>query len=128
ATTGRARRCGWFDAVMTRYACRLNGVTELALTNLDGLDSVGKIKVCTAYRIDGKKLTVPPASAEVLKRVEPVYRTFRGWQQDTSGCRSWQELPAEAKTYLKVISELVETPLGIISVGPDRDQTFKKNR
>jgi len=128
ATTGRARRCGWFDAVMTRYACRLNGVTELALTNLDGLDSLAKIKVCTAYRIDGKRHTVPPASADALERIEPVYRTFSGWQQDTSGCRSWSDLPKEARAYLEAISEMIEAPLGIISVGPDRDQTFRRKR
>jgi len=92
------------------------------------LDSLKSIKVCTAYRIDGKKVSVPPASAEALARVEPIYRTFKGWQQDTSECRRWQDLPAEARLYLNAISELIEAPLGIISVGPDRDQTFTKKR
>ncbi|MEM6823287.1 MAG: adenylosuccinate synthase [Verrucomicrobiota bacterium] len=124
ATTGRARRCGWFDAVMTRYACRLSGVTELALTNLDGLDSLDSIQVCVAYRLDGKRMNVPPAGAEALSRCQPIYRKFKGWNTDTSKCTRYRDLPEPARAYLKAISELSGVPLGLISVGPRRDQTF----
>ena len=118
---------GWFDAVMTRYACRINGVTELALTNLDGLDSVKTIKVCTAYRLNGKRLSTPPADINALSLVEPVYQTFKGWQQDTTGCTRYRDLPVQARAYLDALCELNETSLGIVSVGPRRDQTLKKS-
>ncbi|MEO0453404.1 MAG: adenylosuccinate synthase [Verrucomicrobiota bacterium] len=124
ATTGRARRCGWLDAVMTRYACRLSGFTDLALTNLDGLDHLEEIKICVAYRLDGKKLHVPPADSADLARLEPIYETFPGWKKDTSSCRKYAELPLKARRYLKRITELTETPIRLISIGPKREETI----
>jgi adenylosuccinate synthase len=124
ATTGRARRCGWFDAVLVRFATRINGVTELALTNLDGLDQLKEVKVCVAYKLKGKTTHYPPASIEDLARCQPVYKTFKGWQKDTSGCLKFSQLPAEARIYLKALEELSGARLSIVSVGPRREQTF----
>jgi len=124
ATTGRARRCGWFDAVLVRFATRINGVTELALTNLDGLDQLKEIKLCVAYRLNNKMIHYPPASIEQLARCKPVYKTFKGWQKDTSQCLQFGRLPIEARTYLRAIEEFSGAKLSIISVGPRREQTF----
>jgi len=127
ATTGRARRCGWFDGVMTRYACRLNGVTELALTNLDGLDSLETIRICTAYNVNGRRVTTPPADMGTGVLIEPVYQSFPGWNSDTSRCRSFSELPEAAQDYLRAIEDFCGKPLGLISVGPGREETFFKD-
>ena len=124
ATTGRARRCGWLDTVLTRYAAVINGIDELAITNLDGLDQLAEIKVCVAYKIGSRTLTVPPASIGDFQRCVPVYKTFKGWQKDTSGCRSFRKLPKAAQTYLKSIAQLTGAKLRIVSVGPKREQTF----
>jgi adenylosuccinate synthase len=124
ATTGRARRCGWFDAVLVRYARMVNGIDEFAVTNLDGLDTLAKVPVCVAYKLDGKRLKTPPSAIEDLERCTPVLKTFPGWQSDTSGIRSWGKLPSAARHYLKAISELTGAPIRMISVGPGRDQTF----
>ena len=124
ATTGRARRCGWFDAVATRHATMVNGIDELAITNIDGLDTVKKIKVCVAYKVDGKRLDHVPADCEVLARCEPVYKTFAGWETPTDGIRSYKDLPENCRTYLSAISEWTGARLTIASTGPAREQTM----
>src|SRR5690242_20091859 len=124
ATTGRARRCGWFDSVATRHATMVNGIDEIAITNIDGLDTVETIKVCIGYR-DGKtKYDYVPNDVEVLARCVPVYAEFPGWRTPTHNARSWKELPAKARSYLKAISELTGAKLFIASVGPGREQTI----
>ncbi len=124
ATTGRPRRCGWFDAVSSRYSCMVNGVDRLAVTKLDVLDMLPEIKICTAYKINGKKTLSMPSDTEEISVAVPLYETMPGWQQTTCHARSFKSLPRNAQKYLKRISELTETKLGIISVGPNRDQTF----
>ena len=125
ATTGRARRCGWFDAVATRYAAMINGIDELAITNLDGLDHVPVVKVCTAYKLDGKTLAHPPTGAEAWARCRPVYRTFPGWQADTSQARRFSQLPPAARRYVKALAELTGAKLRIVSVGAGHDETIR---
>ncbi|MFN2540985.1 MAG: adenylosuccinate synthase [Chthoniobacterales bacterium] len=124
ATTGRARRCGWFDAVATRYACMINGIDELAVTNLDGLDDVDPIRVCVAYRLAGKRLKVPPSDAAQLDNCEPIYEELRGWKKSIHSIRKFSVLPAAAKDYLSYICELTGAPLSVVSVGPARGQTI----
>jgi adenylosuccinate synthase len=124
ATTGRARRCGWFDAVATRYATMINGIDELAITNLDGLDQVDPIRVCVGYRLNGKRLEVPPCDAAQLDNCEPIYKEMRGWKQSTQSARKLSQLPSAAKDYVKYISKLTGARLSIISVGPTRAQTI----
>jgi adenylosuccinate synthase len=124
ATTGRARRCGWFDAVATHYAAIINGMDEIAVTNLDGLDSVETIKVCISYRAGTTRLDYMPADVEVMAKCEPVYAEFPGWRTPTSDCRTWKELPRQARAYLKALAELTGARLRIVSVGPDREQTI----
>ncbi|PYL16536.1 MAG: adenylosuccinate synthase [Verrucomicrobia bacterium] len=124
ATTGRARRCGWFDAVATRYATMINGIDELAITNLDGLDHVDPIRVCVGYRLNGKRLDVPPCDAAQLDNCEPVYKEMRGWNQSTQSARKLSQLPSAARDYVKYISKLTGARLSIISVGPTRAQTI----
>jgi adenylosuccinate synthase len=122
ATTGRPRRCGWFDAVVVRYACRVNGLSGLAVTKLDVLDTLDRIGLCTAYRVGGDHLREFPADITELDRLEPVYEWFPGWQSSTADARTIGELPAAARTYLDRIRELVETPIRYVSVGTRRDQ------
>jgi adenylosuccinate synthase len=124
ATTGRARRCGWFDAVATRYATMINGIDELAITNLDGLDHVDPIRVCVGYRLNGKRLDVPPCDAAQLDNCEAVYQEMRGWNQSTQSARKLSQLPSAAKDYVKYISKLTGARLSIVSVGPTRAQTI----
>ncbi|MBA3962529.1 MAG: adenylosuccinate synthase [Chthoniobacterales bacterium] len=124
ATTGRARRCGWFDAVATRYATMINGIDELAITNLDGLDTVDPIKVCVGYRLDGKELAVPPSDAAQLTRCEPIYLALPGWKRSTERARKLTDLPNEARAYITKIAELTGARLTIVSVGPSRGQTL----
>jgi adenylosuccinate synthase len=124
ATTGRPRRCGWFDSVATRHASMVNGIDDLAVTNLDGLDSLDTIKVCIAYRVGGKRYDYVPNDAEVLARCQPVYAEFPGWQTPTDKARKWKDLPAKARSYLKAIAELTDANLMIASVGPGREQTI----
>lgn len=123
-TTGRPRRCGWFDTVIVRYAARINGLTGLAITKLDTLTGLDEIKLCVEYKYNGERITTIPAELEIFDECVPVYETFRGWDQDMSGIRHYDELNENAKKYLKRISELCETPISIISVGPDREQTI----
>jgi adenylosuccinate synthase len=124
ATTGRPRRCGWFDSVATRHASMVNGIDELAVTNLDGLDSLETIKVCIAYRVGGKRYDYVPNDAEILARCEPVYAEFAGWKTPTDKARKWKDLPAKARAYLKALAELTDAKLMIASVGPGREQTI----
>jgi adenylosuccinate synthase len=125
ATTGRARRCGWFDAVATRYAAMINGIDELAVTNLDGLDGVPAIKVCTGYKLGGKTLKYPPTDAAEWARCRPVYRTFRGWMKDTSAARRMSQLPPAARAYVRALAELTGARLRIVSIGAGHDQTIR---
>ena len=125
ATTGRARRCGWFDAVSTRYSVILNGIDELAITNLDGLDGVETIKICVAYRLDGKVLDFPPTDSEHLSRCEPVYIEMPGWMKSTEKAKKFSELPPKARAYVKKIAELTGAKLSIVSIGPARAQTIR---
>jgi adenylosuccinate synthase len=124
ATTGRARRCGWFDAVATRHAAMVNGIDELAVTNLDGLDSLETVRVCVGYRVGTERFDHVPADIEVLTRCQPVYVDFPGWQSSTEKARHWKELPRQARTYLSAITELTGAELKIVSVGPGRNQTL----
>jgi adenylosuccinate synthase len=123
ATTGRPRRCGWFDAVVVRYAVRLNGLSGLAITKLDVLDDSPDIKVCTGYRLSGATVNTVPALAEHFERCEPIYEMWPGWKQPTVGITRYEDLPVNAKRYLERLSELVGCPVDIISTGSKRDQT-----
>lgn len=124
ATTGRPRRCGWFDGVVARYAILINSIDGLAVTKLDVLDTLDEIRVCTGYRYRGKVLTHFPTDKTVLEKIKPVYEVLPGWQKPTTGARRYKDLPKRAIDYLKRIEEIVETPIRIISVGPRRDETI----
>ncbi len=124
ATTGRARRCGWFDSVATRHATMVNGIDELAVTNLDGLDTLETIKVCVAYRHGKARYDFVPNDAQTLAECTPVYVEFPGWRTPTDKARTWKQLPPKARAYLKAIAELTGAKLAIASVGPSRDQTI----
>ncbi len=123
-TTGRRRRCGWFDAVIGRYAVRINGLDCLAITKLDVLDTFEEIKVCVAYEIDGEISREFPSSTSVFSRCQAVYKTLSGWQQSTAECRSLDDLPKEALDYLKFLAELMKVPIAVVSLGASRDQTI----
>jgi len=125
ATTGRPRRCGWFDAVSSRYACMVNGIDTLAVTKLDVLDDLAEVKICIAYDIDGVRYAEMPSDGRKLGRVTPIYETLPGWQCSISEVRSFGQLPPAAQKYLKRMAELVDSRIGIISVGPKREQTFE---
>lgn len=124
ATTGRKRRCGWLDCVLLRFACMVNGVTDLAVTNLDGLDEREEIRICRAYDLDGAEHAFPPAQRDAWERAKPIYESHPGWNSDTSGCRSWDDLPGNAQNYLKRLSELAGAPIRYVGIGPDREQTI----
>ncbi len=124
ATTGRARRCGWLDIVALRRSMLNNSVSGLAMTKLDVLDGLDQLRLCVAYRYQDGSLTALPAGAEALERCEPVYETLPGWMETTAGIRRYAELPASARRYLERISELLETPLALISTSPDRADTM----
>jgi adenylosuccinate synthase len=122
--TGRPRRCGWFDAVLVRQTARTSGISGLALTKLDILDAFDEIKVCVAYRLDGREIDYLPASASAQARAEPVYETVEGWKSKTAGARSWAELPAQAIKYVRRIEELVDCPVALLSTSPEREDTI----
>jgi adenylosuccinate synthase len=124
ATTGRRRRCGWLDAVLLRNSARLNSLTGVAITKLDVLDGLDELKICTAYEHRGQTLPHFPASLEVLGGCKPVYETIPGWSENTSGVRRYMDLPENTRKYLERIEALIETPIDIVSVGPDREQTI----
>ncbi len=123
-TTGRPRRCGWFDAVAGRYAARVNGATAIAVTLLDVLSTFDTLKICTGYSINGRQTSDFPADAEILAKAEPVYEELPGWSDDITGVRSFDDLPANAQRYVSRLADLVETPVCLIGIGPRRDQTI----
>ena len=124
ATTGRPRRCGWQDAVVLRQSVLLNGLTDIALTKLDVLSGLKEINICVAYEQDGKRIEGFPTVSEGLAAVRPIYETVPGWDDDLSACRTWDSLPAAARSYVTRLEELAGIPVSIVSVGPDRDQTI----
>ncbi len=124
ATTGRARRCGWFDAVALRRSVILNGIHQLSVTKLDVLDGLAKIRICTGYRCNGRIQRTPPTGAEGLSGCEPIYEEMPGWAESTSGLRSQEELPGNAQSYLNRLAELTGVPIGVISTGPEREETI----
>jgi len=124
ATTGRPRRCGWFDAVIAGYSARVNGIGSFVLTKLDVLDSLERIKICVAYKHQGKTITSFPAEVGILQNCEPVYETYPGWLTPTSDVREYADLPDEAKHYIEAIERLSEKPVSIVSVGSGREQTI----
>ena len=127
ATTGRPRRCGWFDAFLVRYSAMINGIDTVAVTKLDVLRNFEKIKVCIGYEINGKRIKSFPSDVEKLNNVEPVYETLDGWMEDISGCKSYDGLPKKTKEYLEFISNQADIKIEIVSVGPKRKQTFSMN-
>jgi adenylosuccinate synthase len=124
-TTGRPRRCGWFDAVAARFSSQINGFTGVAITRLDVLDALAKLKICVAYRLDGKTIDYFPASANALEWCQPVYEELAGWQTPTSDVREYDKLPPQAKKYIERLQELISCPVNIICVGPAREQTIE---
>jgi adenylosuccinate synthase len=124
ATTGRARRCGWFDAAATRYAGMINGIDDLAVTNLDGLDTLDSIRICTHYKLGRKTLEVPPSDFRQLEDCQPIYIEMPGWKKPTHEAKRFQDLPRNAQSYLQKLAELTGAKLTIASVGPNRDQTI----
>jgi len=124
-TTGRARRCGWFDAVLLRYAARINGLTELFLTKLDVLSGFTEVRICTAYRAGDQVFENVPPHQSLFHRAEPVYQRLPGWSEDLAGARRFRDLPAAARTYVDRIAELAGIPVRNVSVGPDREQTLE---
>ena len=124
ASTGRPRRCGWYDAVAVRYAARTNGLDALALTKLDVLDGLEQIEVCTAYKCGDRTLTDLPADLQVLAACEPVYETLPGWTSPTRGVRRYEDLPDAARAYVRRLEEVSGVPAAIISTGSDRDETI----
>jgi adenylosuccinate synthase len=123
-TTGRPRRCGWFDAVVGRYATRINGVTDFVLTKLDVLTGMDEVPVCVAYEIDGKRYDELPMNQADFARAVPVYETFPGWHEDISGARTLDDLPRNARDYVDVLEKMIKAPISAIGVGPGRDQTI----
>ena len=123
--TGRARRCGWFDAVAGRFVAQLNGLNAAVITKLDVLDTFPTIKICTAYQLHSKLVHSLPATQSDLAACEPIYEEVEGWQCDTSGICTYEELPEAAKQYLKRIEALIETPVAMVSVSPQRGRTIQ---
>jgi len=124
ATTGRPRRCGWFDAMVIRYAVRINGLTGISLTKLDVLSGFDKIKVCTGYSFEGKMLETLPSALEVFEKCVPVYEEIAGWNEDITAVRSFEDLPENARKYVLRLQELAGCQIVMVSVGPRRDQTI----
>jgi adenylosuccinate synthase len=127
ATTGRPRRCGWFDVVIAKRAVRLNGIKGIALMKLDVLDEFDRIKICTGYRLGGRLCTEPPMSADAYDKSEPVYEEMDGWKTPIKGIKRFEDLPANAKSYMKKLEELVQVRIDIVSTGPERENTLVLN-
>jgi adenylosuccinate synthase len=123
-TTGRPRRCGWFDAVAVRYTSRLSGISVLSMMMLDVLSELPELKICIAYDLNGERIDHFPAHVDDLRKLQPVYETLPGWQQEISDVRRLEDLPSAARSYLDRISELVGQKIGVVSVGPDRAETI----
>lgn len=126
ATTGRPRRCGWFDLVLSRYSLKISGVKKIFLTKLDVLDGVDSIKVCTAYELDGKKIDYPPSTIEELAKVKPVYEEFPGWDGTTVGAKDFDTLPDNAKSYIKYLEKQLDTPIAYVSTGYERNDVVER--
>jgi adenylosuccinate synthase len=127
ATTGRPRRCGWFDAVVGRYTSKINGFTGLVLTRLDILDVFPSIKICTGYKLNGEQINYVPSLISDLSKCEPIYEEMPGWQTDLTAIREYKKLPAQAKKFIARIEELLSCPVHIVSIGAKREQTiFRK--
>ncbi|MBI5042603.1 MAG: adenylosuccinate synthetase, partial [Nitrospirae bacterium] len=124
ATTGRPRRCGWFDAVVVRYAVRINGLTGIVITKLDVLDAFKEIKICTGYKYNGKVCEEMPAELNILEECEPLYEAMDGWNENTSGITDYDMFPEKAKKYLKRLSELTGVNIDMISTGQKRSETI----
>ncbi|HID01534.1 MAG TPA: adenylosuccinate synthase, partial [Piscirickettsiaceae bacterium] len=124
ATTGRQRRCGWFDAVALRRAAQINGLSGMCLTKVDVLDGLQEVKVCVAYMHKGRRRELPPSNAEEYAQCQPIYETLPGWQESTVGIRDWDALPQAAKDYIRFIEDQVGVPVAILSTGPDRAETL----
>ena len=124
STTGRPRRCGWFDAVIAKHAVRINGLDEVAVMKLDVLSGMKELKIATAYKFKGKTLKHYPHSAYELAHVKPIYETMKGWDEDITGAKKWSDLPKTAQAYLKRIEKHMGTPISIVSVGSKRSQTI----
>ena len=122
--TGRKRRVGWFDAVLVRQTCAIAGVTGIALTKIDVLDGMDKVKICTGYRLDGRIFDYFPSHAASQARCEPIYEEMEGWSESTAGARSWADLPANAIKYISRIQELIECPVALVSTSPEREDTI----
>lgn len=127
SVTGRARRCGWFDAAALKRSIRINGITGLCVTKLDVMDELEEIKICTGYKVDGKTTDILPFGADIVEKCEPIYETMPGWKSNTFGIKKYEELPLNAQKYLKRLSEVTETPISIVSTGPDRTETIVIN-
>ena len=125
-TTGRPRRCGWFDAVAARFSTRINGFTGAAITRLDILGALPRLKICVGYKLDGETIDYFPSSVVALERCQPVYEELPGWQSSISDIRDYEKLPAQAKQYLARLEELISCPISLVSVGPERKQTIHK--
>ena len=123
-TTGRKRRCGWFDACLVRQTCVTSGVNGISLTKLDVLDGFDELKICVGYELDGNKLDYLPTAADKQARVKPIFEAIEGWSDSTSGARSWAELPAQAIKYIRRIEELIECPVALVSTSPEREDTI----
>ncbi|MGV8933592.1 MAG: adenylosuccinate synthase [Gallionellaceae bacterium] len=124
STTGRARRCGWFDAAALKRSIQINGVSGLCVTKLDVLDGVRTLRLCVGYKIDGQVIDILPVGADALEGCEPVYEDMPGWSGSTIGVKHYEELPLEARNYLKRMAEICEVPVDMVSTGPDRDETI----
>jgi len=122
--TGRKRRCGWFDAVMVRQAIKTAGITGIALTKLDVLDGLEELKVCDGYELDGERIDYFPSGARAQASVRPIYRTLEGWTESTQGARSWADLPGNAVKYIRLIEELIDAPVSMLSTSPEREDTI----
>jgi adenylosuccinate synthase len=125
ATTGRKRQCGWFDAVVARQAVRTQGIDSVAIMKLDILSGLDRLKICTAYEADGKRLDVPPASAALWRACKPVYETMPGWREDVGEIRLFEDLPREARAYVRRLESLMAVPVSMISVGAERARIIR---
>jgi adenylosuccinate synthase len=124
ATTGRPRRCGWFDAVVGRFSVMINGFTGIALTRMDVLDSLPVIQICTGYKLNDKLIDYYPSDLSILEKCQPIYEELPGWQTSTNNARDVKQLPAPAKRYISRIEELLSCPIDIVSVGAKREETI----
>ena len=124
ATTGRSRRCGWFDGVLVRQSIKVSGIDGIALTKLDVLDELDEIKMCIAYELDGKKIDYLPAAVDDQLKVKPIYKTFKGWMSSTNGIKKFEDLPHNAKIYIQELEKFIQTKITSISTSPERNDTI----